>query len=323
MPKPTFRDVTALASAQDRCVTRQQLLSLGMNPSHVDSFVRNGLITIVVDGVYVVGTPVLSDREFLRCAQFFAGAHSYFTERCAAEIRGYVRRRPGTATLATPVEGCQRTVRTRVPVGVNRSPGLIRVRHSNPAAAPSLETFRDFVLTSVPRTLIDIAGTLDLNVLRAAWKEAEFLGLLDPVAIRAELARGKRKGAVAVRSLLREHAPITRTRFRSRKELRLLRTLLVDPDLPRPELNVRLELGGEPYVADFLFRHLGLVVEFDGPSHHLPSKIDDDKARDIEFFVGELDVLRISDRDLKLRPDWCREKIRAAVLRQLRRLSVA
>src|SRR5215203_1664981 len=63
-----------------------------------------------------------------------------------------------------------------------------------------------FPVTSIPRTLLDLAKVLAPRQLRPAPAEADYRGLLDPAEVAGALKHG-RPGSKALRLALRSHMP--------------------------------------------------------------------------------------------------------------------
>lgn len=97
-------------------------------------------------------------------------------------------------------------------------------------------------ITTAARTLIDLAAVLDREHLEQAIAKAEKLGLVGSPSLPELMERcPRRRGIANLRRILGE--PGTGGGLaRSELEIRFL-ALLRRHDLPRPEINARLELG--------------------------------------------------------------------------------
>jgi len=136
--------------------------------------------------------------------------------------------------------------------------------------------------TTVPRTLVDMAGSTGWGSMRRLVEQAAILRLLDVEEIDRILALGRRRGAPRLRAILvpwrdgSEPAP----KLRSRLEARLL-PLLVEEGLPRPRCNVRLEIDGNWLEIDLLWEKQRLAIETDGEeTHGTPVAFQRDRWRD-------------------------------------------
>jgi very-short-patch-repair endonuclease len=115
-----------------------------------------------------------------------------------------------------------------------------------------------FPVTTVARTLVDLASVLPLGRLRDVFERAERLGLLDVYSVNEEM-RGKR-GARKIRAVLAEWAEPEPSKNEFEQALR---TLCREYDIPLPSQNVVL-LG---YEVD-AFWEPDLVVELDSWEWH-------------------------------------------------------
>ena len=154
-------------------------------------------------------------------------------------------------------------------------------------------------VTSVPRTLVDLAGIVRRVVIERAVEGAERLGLLDDVEVRRIIARSRGKRGV------RQLNEIMRARQgpppRIKSELERLFLCLCDAaGLPRPLVNVVIE-GIE---VDMFWPEFRLIVELDGYAfHHTRARFEDDRARDAALQLAGYRVIRITHRMLVERPD--------------------
>lgn len=225
--------------------------------------------------------------------------------------------RYGHADVVRLGTGKNRTIPTEVPMKDDDARGLLHLRHETVQA--SIERIDGRPATSVPRMLIDL-GSGAAPYFDRAWKEADFLNLIVPEAVDAELASTRRKGASRVRKQLNAERELltAATDLRTRLETAFF-AIVVAAGLPLPETNVRVDIGSSHYYPDFLWRLLGLAIEVDGPHHMKPSRVEGDKLRDVDFFNHGIDVLRFSDRSVYKQPGTTRAKVAAAYARQLER----
>lgn len=129
---------------------------------------------------------------------------------------------------------------------------------------PDERTVHDGIpITTVPRTLFDMAGGLDVQRLERAIKEAEIRQLWDELSLVDLLDRyPRRPGARNVRAALdRRNAGATL----SKSDLEDLFLAFAErAGLPRPEVNVVVE-GCE---VDCVWREQRLIIEVDGWETH-------------------------------------------------------
>ena len=148
-----------------------------------------------------------------------------------------------------------------------------------------------FPVTTVARTLIDLAAVLPLGRLRDAFERAERLRLLDANDVSEEM-RGRR-GARKVRALLAEWTEPEPTR--SDLE-RAFRELCAEYGIPLPSQNVVL-LG---YEVDALWEAARLVVELDGWQWHRTRRsFEEDRRKAAALEAAGYRVLRFSWRQIR------------------------
>jgi very-short-patch-repair endonuclease len=164
---------------------------------------------------------------------------------------------------------------------------------------------RNLPVTSPSRTLLDLAGVLDLHELEAAYAIARRAGLVTPREIAAVIARAPRsKGIGHLRELIqaetgsscqdRQAPSLTRSIY----ERRLLK-LIQEARLPAPQANAKV-LGME---VDLLWAEQKLIVEFDSVAYHLDrTAFERDRERDQKLTAAGYRVIRVTARQLDRSP---------------------
>jgi very-short-patch-repair endonuclease len=154
-------------------------------------------------------------------------------------------------------------------------------------------------VTTVPRTILDLAGVVPRRRLELALNEMEVRRMRDRLSIPDLLERyPRRRGTAALRALLREEAG-TRGVTRSELEERFLATL-EHHDLPRPRLNVDLVVYGRNFTADCLWVEQRLIVELDGRAAHDTARaFERDRERDRLLLADGWRVIRLTWRQLR------------------------
>jgi hypothetical protein len=174
--------------------------------------------------------------------------------------------------------------------------------------------------TTVPKTLLDIAGVVPLWELRKAVSEAEVLRVLDFPATRRLMLRSRgRRGVARLRLILDGLHPDTK---RTRSELeRLFLGMCVKGGLPRPEVNVRLEVdGGRWLQPDFLWRDAGLIVEADSRRFHdTNSAFQHDRRREQRLQSAGWRVSRCTWEQVESEPRALAKTIQALLVQAHRR----
>ncbi len=309
MPSPDVIDlVYALAKPTGGAVRRQTLLQANVTPEEIRSLLRQGHLVKMFRGTYVVGGAKLDHVTFTHCCLVHTGSGSAVSHRSGMELRKVLRTRSGRLDVTT---------KRRIKAGFHRSLvrlddgrfGLLQVHTEAPEIVMQTELVEEFPTLPFERTMVDLAGDEPRDTLERAWREAEYLALLDEAKLELELQH-RRSGSGAVREMLQTHPPLTNPGddIRSRREVAFLAVVRA-AGLPMPEKNVYLRVGDADYWADALWRWLGLVVEIDGPQHDLPGRRDEDRIHDVEFAAVGLAVIRFSTRRLLAEPEWCADRL--------------
>jgi hypothetical protein len=164
-------------------------------------------------------------------------------------------------------------------------------------------------VTSVARTILDLAEVLPPRELQRVVEQAERLHLFDLGAINALLARSaRRRGMRALKAALAEIEDEP-PRVNSDWERDFL-DFCEDHGLPRPELNAM----AEGYEVDALWREAKLVVELDSYSFHRSrSAFENDRLKDGALQLAGYRVIRITWRRLANEPKAVAELLSAAI----------
>ena len=193
------------------------------------------------------------------------GPRAVLSHRSAAALWGIRRWRDSNVDVTRPGSRQQR-------------PG-IRWHVAN-LPADEITSLAAIPVTTVPRTLLDLAAVLDHREVERAINEAEVQRYTDPLSLPALLARyPRRRGTAAIRAILRAGGMGTAL-TRSELEERFLR-FLARWGLPRPELNVSIAVRGGFVEADCVWRRSRLIAELDGRAvHGTAAAFERDRARD-------------------------------------------
>jgi hypothetical protein len=153
-------------------------------------------------------------------------------------------------------------------------------------------------VTSVARTLVDIAKLVSRRQLERAVEKAEILGLFDLAAVDALIARNPRRpGLPTLRAVLGDYLEPAFTR--SELERRFL-DLCRAGGLPPPSANVFIA----GFEVDAAWPDSRLVVELDGHEfHRTRAAFERDRVRDAALQVAGYRVLRITHRRLHKEPE--------------------
>jgi hypothetical protein len=269
-----------LAMRQHGVVTAAQLQGAGLSRPAISRWTASGHLHRVHPRVYAVGHSALSLDGRLAAALLYAGSSAAFSHTTAAWLWRFIEAEPQTIHLTVP--------------GRRHSLPEVAVHHSRSVKTAKC---RGLPVTSVPRTLLDLAGTLSARQLRRAIAEADYRGLLDEHEIRSVLGHGRR-GSKALRSALEHHLPQL-ARTLSELEERFLE-LCESAGIPLPEVNARV---GRMRI-DALWRERRLVVELDGAAAHGGwAAIKQDRDRELALRARGLQVVRYTWPQVSSQPN--------------------
>jgi very-short-patch-repair endonuclease len=162
-------------------------------------------------------------------------------------------------------------------------------------------------VTSVARTIVDLAGTYGDKELEETVERAATERLLDIATIDAVLAVGpKRRGAPCLRRVLVPWRPVTEAAkyatFRSLFEAKLL-PLIGAAGLPLPRFNAPVRTAERTLEVDLLWEHARFVVEADSRKHHgIEVAFERDHLRARELIAAGYAVLGVTWREAEQEP---------------------
>lgn len=282
-----------LAGRQHGVVARRQLLALGFSKSAIDHRVGRGRLHVVAHGVYAIGWPGLKGKWRWMAAVLACGEDATLSHRSAAALWGIGNERPGMVDIS---------VRRRCEL---RRPGL-RVRGRSSLWTEDIVLRDGIPVTTVVRTLLDLATELGARPLERSVNEADKRDLTDPETLRSALdAYVGEPGVKPLRKLLDK-----RTFCLSDSDLEILfRPIAMEAGLPLP-LTKEIVNGWE---VDFFFPDLGLVIETDGLRYHrTPSSQTRDARRDRAQVLAGMTPLRFTHHEIRYKSSRVRNELRRA-----------
>jgi very-short-patch-repair endonuclease len=230
-------------------------------------------------GVYAVGHVALTQRARELAAVLAAGPNALLSHRSAGALWGLLRSAPEIEVTT------ERSRETRSGFTVHRSRRI----------DPQDRSERDGVpVTSVARTLVDLADVLSERRIADAFHEAEVQRLFDLQAVHETIERlPGRRGRHKLRRTLSAYDGLN-PHTRSEAERRFLK-ICEEHDLPKPEANASIH----GYEVDFVWRAQRLAVEVDGKAvHHTARAFQQDRQRDRALAALGIQVVRVTWRDL-------------------------
>ncbi len=262
-----------MVTAQFGVVARAQLLAAGVGSKGISLRVRDGRLHRLHPGVYAVGHTVLVPKGRMLAAVLSCGpaaALSYTSATALHEVR-------------------EEGPRTHVSVprsGPHSRPGLVvhRTRRLDPEDVTTIDGIR---VTTIARTILDLAEVLNPRQLTTLIDRAEALRVFDLAELEATIARNPGRKTTTLREALGAEAPSEREL--QRRFLRLCRR----HGLPEPQQEA--PIGA--YHADFYWPAARLVVETDGRAHHeRRAAFERDRQRDLDLAALGIETLRVTWR---------------------------
>ena len=160
--------IAELAGRQHGRVARRQLIALGLSASAIDRRLRAKRFLPVYQGVYAVGHRTRTLQSAWMAAVLSGGVAAVLSHRAAAAHWGIV------SAGAGPID-------VTIPRGQHPRPGIRFHRSKLPV--DEVTTKEGIGVTTVPRTLFDMAAGLDVVRLERAIKEAEIKQLWDELSL--------------------------------------------------------------------------------------------------------------------------------------------
>lgn len=266
-------------------VARWQLLQAGLTNGQISARIDNQRLVAVRRGVYALGHRPSGDWGKWMSAVLSCGPDAVLSHRSAAALWGILKWH-GPVEVISPHSGKRR--QQRIDPGELTPPVVRRPsrwdRNSDATAVGSIP------VTSIARTLIDLASVLDETKLSIALNEATRRELVNIGQLRAKVASARgRKGIGNLRKLLEQWHPQS-VLTRSELENRFL-AFLKDHGFPTPEVNQRVA----GYEVDFYWKEYELIVELDGREFHDTDRgFEADRERSAQLELSGRRVLRLT-----------------------------
>jgi very-short-patch-repair endonuclease len=276
------RGVARLAARQHGVVGRQQLLQIGFDQDSIKRWLRAGHLHRLHREAFAVGHTRLSQRGHWLAAVLACGEGALLSHSSAAALWGLERPRGSRVDVTAP--GGRQFLPGRHGIRLHRC----RLRDGEGGSADGIP------VTTVARTIFDLAESVDFGRLQRAWEEADRLRLLELRKVEQVVESGYGRRALRpVRRLLAEArtGTITRSALEDR-----FSAFCRDHRLPAPATNIVL-LGFE---IDACWPTHRLVVELDGFAYHRHrAAFERDRARDSALQAAGYRVVRLTHRRLE------------------------
>jgi very-short-patch-repair endonuclease len=287
----------ALAARQHGVVSRGQLLDAGVSDKAMERRLGSGHLVRLHRGVYAVGHAQLRREGRWLAGVLAVGSGAVLSHRAAAALHG-IRESDGAVDVTTT-----RRASTR---------GVV-VHRTTVLDDADVTTRSSIPVTTVARTLADLAAILSAQQLGKLLRETDRLGRLDAPALREALERASRHGAghKALQAALAEHERLATSFTRSELEDRFL-ALLDAHELQRPLTNHPIH--GMQVDAAWLRERL--VVELDSWAFHADrGAFQEDRERDVRLARAGFTTVRFTYAHVTGRPAWVAETVRDLLAR--------
>jgi very-short-patch-repair endonuclease len=269
--------IARVARRQDNVITGDQLRAAGLRRGAIAHRVKVRAMQRLHVDVYLLGAAPPTPRARARAAVLACGADAVASHRSAACLFGLLPDIGGDVDVTIP--GRNQAAR----------PGIRRHRVAT-LPRQDVTNIDGIRVTSVARTICDLAATETARDTERAFQEALYRDIVTDRAVAAVLRREpRRRGAAVIRSLLADPR-LTR----SDRERRILK-LIAQAQLPKPLTNVPMH----GYVADVFWPQHNLILEFDGwKGHGHRLAFESNRKRDQVMLAAGLRTLRVTDRQL-------------------------
>ncbi|HEX3802993.1 MAG TPA: hypothetical protein VHV75_09155 [Solirubrobacteraceae bacterium] len=294
-----WRDEAFVRLVKRQCgrITWAQLKALDVPDGTIGTWIRAGYLARVLPKVYAVGHTAPSREADLWAAVLYAGPGAMLSHASAAHHRSLIIHPPKVIHVSTPREKI-RSIPGRIKVHAERD--LTRSRRQG------------IPTTTNEQTVLDLAATEDIKLVRRALSVLDYRKELDVRALEAIGGKG-RPGTRALKVALKKHQPELAHTNGKLEEAFLY--LCERYDLPIPRFN---EWVHDEEVDAHWPEH-GLVVEVDGlDNHSSTAQIRMNRRKDLKLRAHGLRVVRY-DWDLVTRAP---AEVHADLLRHLAAASV-
>ena len=280
-----------MANRQHGVVSIRQLRGpLGYSARAVTRSVEAGRLHRLHRGVYAVGYTRLTTQGKCLAAVLACGPGALLSHRSAGWLWGITKGSPVPCEVTSPVPR-----KPRPPIVLHHARGL---------TAEDRALVEGIPVTSLARTLLDLAATLRFDRLEKAIERGEELRLLDLREIDALLARTVgHPGRGRLRKALELYRDPVFTR--SGLERRFL-ALVEEAGMPRPATGFN-ELG---YELDVYWPDQRFAVELDTyGTHGSHGAFERDRLRREDLLLEGIEMVQVTDLRLAREPERVIERV--------------
>jgi very-short-patch-repair endonuclease len=262
-PEILDRRVAVLAGDQHGVVGRSQLQAIGLTERMIRTRVAHGGLSRLHRGVYAVGHRALTVESRWMAAVLAHGPKAVLSHRSAGQLWGLYPRSEIEPEVTAPGS-------------YKRKSGTVAHRGSLPP--DEVGRMWGIPVTSVARTMFDLAGMLTEREVERAWNEMEVREFKVRLSVPDLIARYPGRPGVRLLDRLARGEAVGITR----NDLEEAFLALIDRHgLPRPRMNAHLAIRGRFFEIDCLWEDRKVAIELDGGAAHGTSQaFQKDRERD-------------------------------------------
>jgi very-short-patch-repair endonuclease len=275
-----------LAGRQHGVVARRQLLRLGMTAKMIEGRILRDALQPLHRGVYAVGHRNLTREGRWMAATLAFGPGAILSHRSAGQLWGIY-----------PLKDIAPEVTRRR--HAEGRPGL--VVHRGSWREDEVGTMWGIRVTSVARTMLDLAGMLPEREVERAWNEMEVREYRTRLSVPDLIERHPGRPGTVLLARLAEGTAVGITR----NEMEEAFLALVDRyALPRPRMNAHLAIRDRFYEVDALWEDRKVAIELDGGAAHGTRRaFEKDRERDRILTAGRWTTARVTWRQIQETPE--------------------
>jgi very-short-patch-repair endonuclease len=282
-------------------IARRQLEEIGMGREAIQHRIASGRLHPLHAAAYAVGHRSVSRHGRWMAAVLASGSDAVLSHWSAAALWMI---RPNSRSVIDVTD----------PVKSRSWDGIRRHHKALPADEVAIE--EGIPVTTVPRTIFDLAATEPVEVVESLIREMEFRELRDPLSLWDLVRRyPRRRGVARLRLALERISDEPAGRKKSPLEERFA-PFLRQHCLPLPRFNDPIVVGTKRYEVDCHWPSAKEVVELDGwEGHKTRTAFREDRARDRRLRAAGYGVTRLTWNQLDDEPEAIAADLRALLTR--------